>query len=58
MQWAWDFISRERVCSFSLDFRPSGLSVLDGAKSKVALRVGTDLVEFRKLQEVGIFYYL
>ena len=29
---------RERRCAFSLDFRPFGLSVLDGARSKVALR--------------------
>ena len=27
----------ERVCSFSLDFRPFGPSVLDGARSKVVL---------------------
>ena len=31
-------ISRERVCAFSLDFRPFGPSVLDGARSKVDLR--------------------
>ena len=29
---------RERRSSFSLDFRPFGLSVLDGARSKVDLR--------------------
>ena len=28
----------ERECAFSLDFQPIGLSVLDGARSKVALR--------------------
>ena len=28
----------ERKCDFSLDFRPIGPSVLDGARSKVALR--------------------
>ena len=33
-----DFISRERVCSFSLDFLLFGPSVLDEARSKVALR--------------------
>ena len=53
-----------RESSFSLDFSPFGPSVLDGARSKVdlrtqrGLRVDTDLVEFRKLQEVGIFSYL
>ena len=31
-------ISRERKCAFSLDFWPIGLSVLDRARSKVALR--------------------
>ena len=31
-------IFRERRISFSLDFRPFGPSVLDGARSKVALR--------------------
>ena len=30
--------SRERKCVFSLDFRPFGPSVLDVARSKVALR--------------------
>ena len=29
---------RERRCALSLDFRPIGPSVLDGARSKVALR--------------------
>ena len=46
------------MCAFSLDFRPFGPSVLDGARSKAVLRVDTDLVEFRQLQEVGIFSYL
>ena len=32
------FISKERVCSFSLDFWPFGPSVLDEARSKVDLR--------------------
>ena len=31
-------ISRERECAFSLDFRPFGPLVLDGARSKVDLR--------------------
>ena len=31
-------ISRERKCSFSLEFWPFGLSVLDGVRSKVVLR--------------------
>ena len=30
-------ISRERVCAFSLDLRPFGSSVLDGARRKVDL---------------------
>ena len=56
-------ISRERKCTFPLDFWPFRPSVLDGAKSKVGLRGedyawGNDLVEFRQLQEVGIFSYL
>ena len=34
----WIHIFRERRCTFSLDFRPFGLSVLDGARSKVDLR--------------------
>ena len=35
--WAF-FIFRKRDNTFSLDFRSIGSSVLDGAKSKVALR--------------------
>ena len=31
-------VFRKRRCAFSLDFRPFGSSVLDGARSKVALR--------------------
>ena len=31
-------ISRESVCTFSLDFPPIGLSVFDGARSKAVLR--------------------
>ena len=46
------------MSSFSLDFWSFGLSVLDGARSKVVLRVDIDLMEFRQLQEVGIFSYL
>ena len=49
---------RERESSFSLDFWLFGPSVLDGVRSKVDLRVDTDLVEFRQLQEVRIFSYL
>ena len=33
-----DLESRGRKCNFSLDFRPFGPSVLDGARSKVVLR--------------------
>ena len=33
----YDFRERERVCSFSLNLRPFGPSVLDGARSKVDL---------------------
>ena len=46
---------RERRCAFSLDFWPIRPSVLDGVRSKVVLRVDTDLVEFRQLKEVGSF---
>ena len=39
MQWAGNqFLERERESGFSLGFRPIGPSVLDGARSKVALR--------------------
>ena len=38
MQWAGRSVFRERGSGFSLGFRPIGLSVLDGARSKVALR--------------------
>ena len=34
----WNCESRERKCDFSVDFQPFGLSVLDGARSKVDLR--------------------
>ena len=34
----WIQIFRERMCAFSLDFRPFGPPVLDGARSKVDLR--------------------
>ena len=33
-----DFVFRERMCSFSLGFRPIGPSIFDGAKSKVVIR--------------------
>ena len=36
--WIFDFLERERESTFSLDFRPIGPSVLDGVRSKVALR--------------------
>ena len=36
--WIFIFLERERESSFSLDFRPFGPSVLDGARSKVVLR--------------------
>ena len=49
---------RERESSFSLDLRSFRPSVLDGARSKVDLRVDIDLVEFQQLQEIGIFSYL
>ena len=38
MQWVLELESRGRKCDFSLDFRPFGPSVLDGVRSKVALR--------------------
>ena len=34
----FEFLERERESDFSLDFRPFGPSVLDGARSKVDLR--------------------
>ena len=37
MQWLDILFFRERDNTFSLDFRPIGSSVLDGARSKVAL---------------------
>ena len=37
-QWAGVAEFRERKCTFSLDFRPIGPSVLDGARRKVILR--------------------
>ena len=51
------------MSSFSLDFKPFGSSVLDGARSKAILRgegyTWTPiLVDFQQLQEVGIFSYL
>ena len=36
--WFFDFLERERESTFSLDFRPFGPLVLDGARSKVTLR--------------------
>ena len=36
--WVFEVLERERESSFSLDFRPFGPSVLDGARSKVDLR--------------------
>ena len=38
MQWLEILSFRERRCAFSLDFWLFELSVLDGARSKVALR--------------------
>ena len=38
VKWVLVLKFRERKCDLSLDFRPFGLSVLDGARSKVALR--------------------
>ena len=38
MQWAGILIFKERGSGFSLGFRPIGPSVLDEARSKVALR--------------------
>ena len=59
----WDFmIFRERMSSFSLDLQSFGLSVRRSKKqsrsTRRGLRVDIDLVEFRQLQEVGIFSYL
>ena len=51
------------MCDFSLDFLAFGLSVLDVARSKAILHDkgyawARGFVEFRQLQEVGIFSYL
>ena len=59
--WSCDF--RERRSSLSLDLRPFGLSVLDGARRKTDLcgegYTWTPIfLEFRQLQEVDIFSYL
>ena len=55
-------LERERECLIS---RFSAIRIIGSRRSKKqsrstrrGLRVGTDLVEFRKLQEVGIFSYL
>ena len=57
------FESRERKCAFSLDFRPIGQSILDGARRKVVLRGGGYAWapisgSFDKLREVGVLSYL
>ena len=55
--------SRERKCSFSLDFREFGPSDFFGPRRKVALR-GKDYAwapvwgSFDKLREVGVLSYL
>ena len=51
------------MCDFSLDFPMYELSVLVRARSKVVLRCkgyawAPIFVEFRQLQEVGVFSYL
>ena len=58
-----DSDSRESVCDFSRNFLPFGPSVRFGPGSKVVLRgegyAWTPIfLEFRQLQEVGIFSYL
>ena len=55
-EWLVQFLERES--SFFLDFPPFRRSVRFRPRSKAVLRVDTDLVEFRQLQEVGIFSYL
>ena len=53
---------RERVSTFSLDFLVIGLSNSDETRGKVdprqGIRVGTVFVEFRKLMDVEVFFYL
>ena len=51
------------MCDFSLDFPAFGPSILERSKkqsrfTRQGLRVGTNFVEFRQLQEVEIFSYL
>ena len=63
VQWLGFVISRERKCTFSLDLRPFGpfgsrRSKKQSRSTRRGLRVTTYLVEFRQLQEVGIFSYL
>ena len=55
--------SRERKCDFSLDFSAFGTvgsrrSKKQSYSTRRGLRVDTDFVEFRQIQEVGIFSYL
>ena len=56
-------ISRERKCTFSLDFRSIGPSDFFGARRKVVLRDEGNawapiLRSFDKLHEVGVSSYL
>ena len=56
-------ISRERKCTFSLDFRSIGQSDLFGARRKVILRNegnvwASVLRSFDKVHEVGVSSYL
>ena len=58
-----DPVFRERKSDFSLDFLTFEPLVLDGLRSKVVLRGkgyawAPIFIEFRQLQEVGIFSYL
>ena len=56
-------ISRERKCTFSIDFRSIGQSDFFGARRKVVLRDEGNvwapvLRSFDKLREVGVSSYL
>ena len=55
-----DFLEREHLLSRILANRTVGFrrSKKESCSTRRVLRVGTNLVEFRQLQEVGIFSYL
>ena len=60
--WNFDFLEREKelILSRFLAILTVGSrrSKKQSGSTRRGLRVDTDLVEFRQLQEVGIFFYL